>query len=110
MSNRTKIILKAIAALIVVAGIGLALASRNDAPHSTPPATHEQNPCPDSKPCIQLTAADGTKYKLNDFRFLPDHCIAIVSLPDNTSRKLCGTWHMDWIGPDTTNDIRSQKI
>lgn len=76
-----------------------------------PTASHPVPPCStDQSPCIKLTAPEGKTYKLNDFRFGPDHCINILSLPDRTSRKICGNWHMDWIGPTTTNDIRSQKI
>lgn len=98
--------------LLWVAILGVVQHYRNEAhkPATKPAAQAQSNPCPDNKPCIELTAADGKKYKLNDFRFLPDHCIAIISLPDNTSRKLCGSWHMDWIGPDTTNGIKAQTL
>jgi hypothetical protein len=111
MSDRTKTILKAFAALAAIVVIGLTIAATSDKPKpAAQPATTEQNPCPDTKPCIELTAEDGTKYKLNDFRFLPDHCIAALTLPDRTSRKMCGNWHLDWIGPDTSHDIKGQKI
>lgn len=50
--------------------------------------------------CIQITQPNGNKYKLNDFIFLPDHCVAFISLPDKKEHKTCGNYNLQWIGPD----------
>ena len=69
----------------------------------------QNNPCPDSKPCMELISPEGKTYKLNDFRFLPGHCIVILSLPDHTSRNICGDYKLLWIGPDTSKDIKGAQ-
>jgi hypothetical protein len=51
-------------------------------------------------PCVKLTEADGTVYKLNDWRFQPHSCITFTSLPDNQQRHYCGLYRLDWIGPE----------
>lgn len=55
-------------------------------------------------PCIKITQADGTVYKLNDFRFVSPavdarHCILFISLPDEAHRETCGKYLLKWIGP-----------
>jgi len=58
-------------------------------------------PCSAEAPaCIKITEADGRTYKLNDFRFLPGHCISFISKPDNSQKKYCGNYKLDWIGPN----------
>lgn len=51
-------------------------------------------------PCIQIALPDGTNDKLNDFRFLPNHCITWLSTVDNKVKQVCGSkWNLTWIGP-----------
>lgn len=57
-------------------------------------------PCTDT-PCIRITQADGQRYDLNDFRFLPNHCIVFVELPGKKTRQTCGGYRLEWIGPDS---------
>jgi hypothetical protein len=54
-------------------------------------------PCTDSA-CILITQGDGQKYKLNDFRFLPNHCIIFREFDKNLDHKYCGQYKLDWIG------------
>lgn len=63
-------------------------------------SAEQPQPCAaGTSPCIEVTTAAGQKYTFNDFRFAPGHCLQFLSLPDNISRKTCGNYHMDWIGP-----------
>lgn len=90
-------------ALLLIGGLGIALAS-----HHSRPAAKEVNitkACT-KMACIQLKTADNTIYELDDFRFAPNHCINFISLPDNTSRHYCGTYHLKWIGPDNTKSTQ----
>jgi hypothetical protein len=52
-----------------------------------------------TSPCIKITQQDGVTYRLNDFRFVPGHCVIFISLPDGVHRESCGNYKLDWIGP-----------
>ena len=105
-THKIEIVLATIAVALTI--VQVATLKGNNPPEKVP--AQPVNPCPDAKPCIELTDADGHKYKLNDFRFQPNHCISFISLPDDTSRKVCGDYYMNWIGPTGDSDTTSQSI
>ncbi len=89
--------------VVLIMGASLALAMISLVFISSPEApTAKQKaaaPCStNSYPCIKITQADGTVYKLNDFKLIANHCIRFVSLPDGVHRKACNA-KLDWIGP-----------
>lgn len=53
----------------------------------------------DAAPCIEIAEPGGASYRLNDFRFEPNHCIGFLSLPDHVMRNYCGNYNLTWIGP-----------
>ncbi len=64
-------------------------------------------PCTD-KPCISITEANGAKYQLNDFKFLPGHCIMFRDFASNQDRRYCGQYKLDWIGPQNTKPMQRE--
>lgn len=74
-------------------------------PKPTPPAAQACT----IKACMEITQVDGKKYQLNDFRFLPQHCIAFISMPDAARRQTCGDYKLEWIGPDL-KQLKEQQI
>lgn len=67
-------------------------------------------PCT-TKPCIKIELDKKRTYELNDFRFLPNHCIKFISLPDSIDRHYCGNYKLTWIGLQPRQDIdMSQNV
>lgn len=90
--------------IVVVAVAIIVIASPSTTSTPKPKATHA--PCSsNSPPCIKITQQDGTVYKLNDFRFLKDHCISFISLPDRVERQTCNEYKLDWIGAPEGTDV-----
>ncbi len=90
-----KLLILAAICLVIVGGI--AVARHKPDPKQAPVAVCSRT----APPCIRITLADGTTDKLNDFRFLPNHCIAWVSSLDRKDKQACGPYNLQWIGPET---------
>lgn len=65
--------------------------------------------------CIEITQEDGKKFKLNDFRFQPNHCIQFKEFGTEVLHYTCGNYNLQWIGPDNMDQkhgtpIETQKI
>jgi hypothetical protein len=94
----------------VLLGIGAIVAISILSAPKTKIASHENNPCPDANPCIQVTQSDGTRYRLNDFRFVTGHCLLFVSLPYHGHHETCGNYKLDWIGADNSEQKHGTSI
>jgi hypothetical protein len=65
-----------------------------------------EQPCT-KQACIEIKLADGSKFQLNDFRFLPDHCIMFIEFPNNKEHSYCGEYDLQWIGPDGSEQAKT---
>ncbi len=90
--------------VIAVIIVSIAVFAYHDAHKSTSRMVWDK-PCT-AEPCIKIIQSDGKEYKLNDFKFMPNHCIEFVSLPDSKSHYYCGSYKLDWIGPNTSLNMR----
>jgi hypothetical protein len=62
------------------------------------------------EPCIEITQADGKKFKLNDFRFQPNHCIQFKEFKSEVLHYTCGAYQLQWIGPDNSEQKTNTPI
>ena len=104
MSRNRLIIIIALAILLLSATYKI----YSDKQNQIKPAKQITAACStNAEPCIEIKLGTGQVFKLNDFRFVPNHCILFTSLPDKQTYNYCGHYEMRWLKPNT---VQNQRI
>ncbi len=115
MSSRTLLTIAATCSVVVFGAFQIFTGEKSSSSNKKPVAVQSSEQQCVREACIEITQSDGQKFQLNDFRFVTvketgEKCILFITFPAGEHKKDCGSYQLQWIGPDNMDQKHGTAI